>query len=108
MALISLGPLQGHLSKKVVGKGVFSGLLKLYMVSVAQKVDSAIHPRVYPLLIYLMFTDHISTPPPPGRYIVGDGDDIPQRAVCNVKYPRFEFNMCISRHRCNKVIFVST
>ena len=43
LALTRRGPLQGHLSKKFVGKGVVSGLLKLYMVSVAQKVDSAIH-----------------------------------------------------------------
>ena len=85
MALTRRGPLQGHLSKKVVGKGVVSGLLKLTMVSVAQKVDNAIHPRVYPLLIYLMFTDHILTPsPPPGRYIVGDGDDIPLGLVPTV------------------------
>ena len=83
MALTRRGPLQGHLSKKVVGKGVVSGLLKLTMVSVAQKVDSAIHPRVYPLLIYLMFTDHILTPPPE-RYIVGDGDDIPLGLVPTV------------------------
>ena len=56
------------------------------MVSVAQKVDSAIHPRVYPLLIYLMFTDHIlNLPLPPGKvYIVGDGGDIPLGPVPTV------------------------
>ena len=77
LPLTRRGPLRGHLSKKIVGEGEVSGLLKLYMVSVAQNVDSAIHLSILSsLLPPLMSCLRIIFLTPPGK-AVGDGDDIP-------------------------------